>query len=144
MRSERPSRPILMAKFPSAEWATEFRQALNDNPAYAQAAAAWEGDILFEILTDSQAAHGPGIYLDLSHGTCREARFVEDPAVVSPEFVFRATRENWDRLLRRELDPVKAFLGGTIKMSGNPAKIMRFVGAAKELLETAGTVPRTG
>jgi putative sterol carrier protein len=46
--------------------------------------------------------------------------------------------------MRRELDPVKAFLGGTIKMSGNPAKIMRFIGAAKELIDTAAGIPSDG
>lgn len=131
-----------MPPFPSAEWAAHFQKALNDNPAYARAAAAWEGDILFEVIADAQAAKGPGIYLDLSHGVCKEARFVTDTATVNPEFVFRSTRENWQRILRRELDPVKAFLGGTIKMSGNPAKILRFVGAAKELIDTAAGVPR--
>ncbi|MGC2289489.1 MAG: SCP2 sterol-binding domain-containing protein [Thermoplasmata archaeon] len=131
-----------MAAFPSAEWAALFRTALNDNPVYAQAAAAWEGDILFEVLADGQAAKGPGIDLDLSRGQCREARFVADASTLSPEFVFRATRENWQRIMRREVDPVKAFLGGTIKMSGNPAKIMRFIGAAKELIDTAAGIPR--
>ena len=130
-----------MVAFPSPEWAVLFQKALNDNPAYAQAAAAWEGDLMFEVLADAQATKGPGIYLDLSHGQCKEARFVADPTTVSPEFVFRATRENWQRIMRKELDPVKAFLGGTIKMSGNPAKIMRFIGAAKELLDTAAGVP---
>lgn len=130
-----------MPAFPSTEWAALFQKALNDNPAYAQAAAAWEGDILFEVLPDPQTSGGPGIYLDLAHGTCREARFVSDPSTVNPEFVFRATRENWQKILRRDLDPMKAFLGGTIRMSGNPAKIMRFVGAAKELIETAAGVP---
>ncbi len=130
-----------MVAFPSAEWAALFQKALNDNTAYAQAAAAWEGDLMFEVLPDAQAAKGPGIYLDLFHGQCRESRFVSDPATLNPEFVFRATRENWQRLMRHELDPVKAFLGGTIRMSGNPAKIMRFIGATKELVETAASVP---
>lgn len=138
---ESPPRRDRMPAFPSTEWAALFQKALNDNPAYAQAAAAWEGDILFEVLPDPQTSGGPGIYLDLAHGTCREARFVSDPSTVNPEFVFRATRENWQKILRRDLDPVKAFLGGTIRMSGNPAKIMRFVGAAKELIETAAGVP---
>lgn len=130
-----------MVAFPSADWATLFQKALNENSTYAQAAAAWEGDLMFEVLPDAQATKGPGIYLDLYHGQCRESRFVPDPTMVNPEFVFRATRDNWQRLMRHELDPVKAFLGGTIKMSGNPAKIMRFIGAAKALVETAGNVP---
>jgi putative sterol carrier protein len=130
-----------MPSFPSPEWADLLQQALNANEAYARAAAAWEGDFLLEVLADSHAEKGPGIYLDLYHGTCRTARYVADPATVTPEFVFRATRENWQRVMRHELDPVKALLGGAIKMSGNPAKIMRFVGAAKELIETAAGVP---
>jgi putative sterol carrier protein len=130
-----------MVAFPSAGWAELFKRALNDNPAYAQAAAAWEGDLMFEVLPDAQATNGPGIYLDLSHGQCKEARFVPDASTVSPEFVFRATRENWQKILRHEIDPVKAFLGGTIKMTGNPAKIMRFIAAAKELIETAAGLP---
>jgi putative sterol carrier protein len=129
-----------MAAFPSPEWAAFFQKAINENTAYAEAASAWEGDLMFEVLPDAQATKGPGVYLDLSHGKCREARYVADPTSVNPEFVFRATKENWQRIMRKELDPVKAFLGGTIKMSGNPAKIMRFIGAAKELLDTAASV----
>lgn len=131
-----------MVTFPSTEWADLFQKALNENAAYGQAAAAWEGDLMFEVLADAQAAQGPGIYLDLDHGRCRAARYVADATTMNPEFVFRATRENWQRLLRREIDPVKAFLGGAIKMTGNPAKIMRFIGAAKELLDTAAGIPR--
>jgi putative sterol carrier protein len=127
--------------FPSAEWAAAFRTALNENTAYAETAAKWEGDILFEVVEDAAAEKGPGIYLDLFHGTCREARFVTDSGSVNPEFILQATRDNWRRLMRHELDPVKAFLGGTIRMSGNPAKIMRFIGAARELLDTAASIP---
>ena len=48
---------------------------------------------MFEGLPDAQAAKGPGIYLDLSRGTCKDARFVRPHRPVSPEFVFRATGE---------------------------------------------------
>lgn len=130
-----------MVAFPSAEWAAQFKTAINENAAYKEAAAAWEGDLMFEVLPDAQTTKGPGIYLDLYHGECRDARFVADPTSVSPEFVLRATRANWEKLIRHELDPVKAFLGGTIKLAGNPAKLMRFIGAAKELLDTAAGIP---
>lgn len=130
-----------MSSFPSSNWARAFQTAINENAGYARAAAAWEGDILFEVLENAETAHGAGIYLDLFHGQCREARYVPDATAVSAEFNFRATAENWRRLMRRELDPIKAFLNGTIKMSGNPSKIMRYVNAAKELLETAASLP---
>jgi putative sterol carrier protein len=133
-----------MVAFPSTEWAVQFKTALNANAVYKEAAAAWEGDLMFEVLPNAQTMEGPGIYLDLFHGECRDARFVTDPTTVNPEFVLRATRENWEKLMHRELDPIKAFLGGTIKMSGNPAKLMRFIGAAKELLDTAAGIPTDG
>ena len=130
-----------MPAFPSAEWASLFQAAINANEAYAEAAAAWEGDFILEVLSDPRAEKGPGVYLDLAHGKCREARFIPDATAVSSEFVFRGTRENWQKLMRGEMEPVKAFLDGTIKLQGNPMKAMRFARAAKELIETAAGIP---
>ena len=130
-----------MPAFPSESWAAQFQQAINANEAYAEAAAAWEGDFILEVLDDPAAEKGPGIYLDLAHGKCREARFLPDATTVSSEFVFRGSRENWTKLMRGEVEPVKAFLDGTIKLKGNPMKAMRFARAAKELIETAARIP---
>lgn len=128
-------------KFPSSEWAEALRVSLNANAAYAAAAHAWEGDILFLVTKDAVAPNGEGVYLDLSQGTCRSARFVPDPTGVSSEFVYEGSRANWARLLRHEVDPVKAILDGTFRVRGNLAKLMRFTRAAKELVETAANVP---
>ncbi len=130
-----------MARFPSAEWAGLFRTALEENAEYREAARAWEGDILLLVAPDAGAANGCGIHLDLAHGECRGAEYVEDASTVSSEFVFQAKREDWARLLRREVDPVRAIMDGTVKVRGNLAKLMRFTRAAKALVETAGQVP---
>ncbi len=130
-----------MPAFPSEEWATLFQKAINENEAYATAAAAWEGELVLEVLAEGSAASGPGIYLDLAHGKCRNARYVADASEVNSEFSFRGTRENWQRLLNGGVDPVKAYLDGTIKLRGNPMKALRFTRAAKELIETAATIP---
>ncbi len=130
-----------MARFPSAEWADRFQKALAENAEYREAAQAWEGDILLLVTPDADAPNGSGIHLDLDHGECRSATFVADAGAVTSEFVFQAKREDWARLIRREVDPVRAIMDGTVKVRGNLAKLMRFTRAAKALVETAGQVP---
>jgi putative sterol carrier protein len=132
-----------MPRFPSAEWATAFREAINANPEYAEAAQAWEGDVMLLIAPDSEAPDGEGIHLDLEHGTCRAAEYLTKPGTVQSEFVYRGTRADWHKLLRKQIDPVQAILDGTFHLKGNLAKAMRFTRAAKALIETATAVPTT-
>lgn len=128
-------------KFPSSEWATALQQALNQNTAYADAARAWVGDILLLVRPADASAPAPGIHLDLANGTCRSATFYPDAREVKSEFVYEGSPENWARLMRHEVDPVKAIMEGTFRVRGNLAKLMRFTRAAKELVETASNVP---
>ena len=130
-----------MPAFPSAAWAEEYLRRLNSNPAYAAAARAWEGDVLLLVTADARAPNGEGVYLDLFHGTCREARYVTDPSSVRPEFIYRGDRAAWARVLRREVDPVKAILNGTFQLQGNLMKAARFTAAAKAMVDTAADVP---
>jgi putative sterol carrier protein len=128
-------------KFPSEAWAEAYRTELNASAAYAEAAQAWEGDFLLLILPDPRAPKGEGVYLDLYHGSCRAARYVSDPATVSPEFVYEGRREDWERMMRRELDPVRSLLAGTFRLRGNMLKAARFQRAAKEMVEAGTRVP---
>lgn len=128
-------------KFPSAEWADAYRTALNGNAAYREAASAWEGDILLLVKPADPSGPAPGVHLALAHGECSAATFHPDAREVASEFVYEGTPENWQRLLRHEVDPVKAILDGTFRIRGNLAKAMRFTRAAKELVETASQVP---
>jgi putative sterol carrier protein len=128
-------------EFPSAEWAAAYQLALNENTAYREAAKAWVGDILLLVRTADPNAPAPGIHLELAHGGCQSAVFHADARSVPSEFVYEGTPENWQRLMRHEIDPVKAILEGTFKVRGNLAKLMRFTRAAKELVETASNVP---
>jgi putative sterol carrier protein len=131
----------LAVQFPSADWAAAYRTALNENAAYREAAKAWVGDILLRVVPPAPEAPAPGVHLDLADGGCRSATFYEDSRRVASEFVYEGTPENWARLMRHEIDPVKAILDGTFRVKGNLAKLMRFTRAAKELVETASNVP---
>jgi putative sterol carrier protein len=128
-------------QFPSTEWAAAYQKALNANAAYKDAAQAWVGDVLLRVLPAEANAPAPGVHLALAHGECSAATYHADARSVASEFVYEGTRENWERLLRGEVDPVKAILDGTFRIKGNLAKAMRFTRAAKELVETAAHVP---
>ncbi|MGI0132193.1 MAG: SCP2 sterol-binding domain-containing protein [Thermoplasmata archaeon] len=130
-----------MPRFPSAEWAEAFRIALESNAAYAEAARAWEGEILLLVTPDAEHPQTCGVQLDLLHGSCRSARFLPDATGATSEFVFQGERSSWERILRPETDPVKAIMDGTIGIKGNLAKLMRFTRAAKELVGTAAAIP---
>jgi len=130
-------------KFPSAEWAEALRTALNANAEYARAAAAWEGDFLLVILPEPGLPEGVAVHLDLHHGSCRSATYVERPASVSSEFTVSGTRANWERLLNGAIEPIPSLMNGTLKLQGNPMKALRFSKAAQEMLKTAASVPRT-
>ena len=130
-------------QFPSAEWAAAYRTALNENGAYRDAAKAWVGDIMLLVLPADPTAPAPGVHLELENGGCQNATFHPDGRTVPSEFVYEGSVENWKRLMRHELDPIKAILDGTFKVRGNLAKLMRFTRAAKELVETASNVPST-
>lgn len=130
-----------MVKFPSWEWAMEFQARLNANPTYAAAAQAWEADFLLRVILDDPASASPGIRLDLAQGKCRAATYLADTREAASEFVFQGTPSNWRRLLRHEVDPLKAIVDGTFQLKGNLAKAMRFSRAAKELMDTASGIP---
>ena len=131
-----------MVKFPSVEWAVEFQARLNANPAYAEAAQAWEADFLLRVLPE--ASHGgPRAFVSTSgQGT------VPGQGNLSPRHAPSIQRirvpghdHELGRLLRHEVDPLKAIVDGTFQLKGNLAKAMRFTRAAKELMDTASGIP---
>ena len=128
-----------MVKFTSDEWIQIFKDELNRNVNYEKAAKDWEGDFLFVILPDSEWKTEVKYYVDLWHGKCREAYRVEGHK--STAFTFSGSYSNWKKVINNELDPVKGFIQGLFKINGDSTKILRYVKAAKELINTASKIP---
>ncbi len=122
-------------KFPSPEWVEQFHHAINGSDAYANAAKNWEGDV--SLVIDDGAA----IYLDLWHGKCRNAEYLDDPTSKDAEFTISTSMEKWQRVLAGKLDPVQGMVTRQIKLDGNLVKIMKNVKASQELVKSATTVP---
>lgn len=130
-----------MAKFPSQEWVDLFKDAVNQNAAYEDAAKTWEGDFIFLIEPDGTLSAPVALYLDLFHGKCREAKLLATPEERPAAFTYVGLYSNWQKLIGKEIDPIKGLLGGKFKLRGNMMKVMRYTRAAKELVETATKVP---
>jgi putative sterol carrier protein len=121
-------------KFPSLEWMEQFVTEINSSEAYATAAKTWEGDVILVI-------NGVGgVYLDLWHGQCRGAEYLNDPQARKAEFTIAAGLDTWKKVLANKLDPVQGMMTRQIKLEGNLVKIMKHVKAAQELVRCATRV----
>lgn len=130
-----------MAKFPSDEWVIEYSEKLNSNQNYADAGKTWEGDILFVVKPESEQGGENYIYLDLYHGKCRAARYIHPgEEVPNAQFRYIGSYGNWQRLIKKEIDPIQGILTGKFKLEGSMMKIMRYTKAAKEMVNTASDV----
>lgn len=127
--------------FGSDEWAKAFMEEINKNEAYAKAAADWEGDFYFVVQPKKMFDRQIVLYVDLWHGKCRDAKVVEDESQYSPEYKLIASDDNWKAIIDRKLDPIRGMMIRKLKLEGNMGKIMRYVKAAQELVNSATRVP---
>jgi len=130
-----------MAMFPSEEWIKLFKDSVNANAAYEDAAKTWEGDFLFVVQPDSTLKEQTVYYVDLWHGKCRGVALLNAGETKQTAFVYEGPYRNWVKLIKKEIDPIQGLLTGKFKLKGDMLKVLRAVRAVKELVETAGTVP---
>lgn len=124
----------------SEAWAAAWRETFNANPAYREAAAGWEGDIVLEW----RGPHGVrlgAVYLDLWQGVCRVAREATEADRSAAKYLFHATREVWRQVLAGELSPAMAILSGRLRLGrGDLTDFLPYAGAATALLAAGGGV----
>ena len=146
-----------MVKFATQDWADAYVKALNANQNYAEAAGpsgfppnGWEGDFIFVIEPSGPVDKEIQMWIGLYHGECTGARILKEGEtyqVIKPgeeasggaigvEYVYSATYDNWVKILKQELDPIRALLGGQAKLQGDMAKVMRATKAAQEMVVT--------
>ena len=135
-----------MATFPSDEWAKLFMDQINSSATYADAAATWEGDLVFVYEREPDKGVPDDVYswLDLWHGKCRDIAILsgpDDQRVGSAQFTISAPYSRWKSVMKGELEPVKAMMQGKIKVKGDLPTIVRYVKASNVLVDLAGQVP---
>jgi len=128
-----------MIPFPSDEWIKVFKEELNKNKAYEQAAKDWEGDFLFIVTPDDELKKEIVFYIDLWHGKCREAYLVKGKKTA--QFIFKGPYSNWKKVIAKELDPLRGLIRGMFTVEGDSRVILDQAKAAQELVNTAQKIP---
>jgi len=126
--------------FPSDAWVKAAMEQVNGSPEYAQAAANWEGDIAFIVTAVPGERKEAVLYMDLWHGTCRDAYEVNDLSAQKSEFTITAPLPVWRKVLEGKLDPIRGLVSRQLKLKGNMMKIMKAPKAAVELVNSCQKV----
>ena len=127
--------------FASPAWVAALKDAINASDTYRESAKNWEGDFWFRVDPDAAEGEPKLIYLDLWHGECREARLAASEAEHAPEFRISGAARNWQRVITKQIDPIRALMTNSLKLKGNLAKVMRNVRAAQDLVLCAASIP---
>ncbi|MHA1439361.1 MAG: SCP2 sterol-binding domain-containing protein [Promethearchaeota archaeon] len=147
-----------MPLFGTQEWLDEYKEAINNNANYKEAASWWEGDFIFVIKPSGPLDQEIKMFIGLYHGDCTGVKKLADDEgydILPPnspprplkegekigvEFEFSGTYDNWVKVLKKELDPIQGLMAGKFKLIGNMAKVMRATRAAQELVESTTRV----
>lgn len=128
-----------MIPFFTSEWTTSLKNALNHDSRFKELGAGWEGDLLFIITPDDAFTHEVRLYLDLWHGTCRQARFTTNDTTAT--FTITGPFTVWLQILQGTLDLFQALVRGHLTVEGDIRQVMAYAHAAQELVATANRLP---
>ncbi len=124
----------------SEEWLMALKDKLNSDPKYAEIAKNWEGDLTYVVEADQAFPQTVTLYLDLWHGTCRNAYIVNAGQEVNPTFTITGEYGNFARVLKGELHPVQAMATMKLKVRGNYGYIMRNIPTVLDFVRCAQEV----
>lgn len=128
-------------KILTEEWLDAFGKAINDNPAYHEAASWWTGDMLCVIQPSGPLDHEVRFFLGLHHGECTGVKLLVEGEEVEVEFTLSGPYDNWVKIAKKELDTIQGVMSGKLRLVGNMAKLMRATRAAQEIVNSLQNVP---
>ncbi len=142
----RPERSELRAlRFPSAEWCTAYRDAINASPGYKVAAKDWTYGSVAMVVTAEPSIGLPeplAMLLDMHQGECRACTLVSRAEAEKAPFVLVASYARWKEVIRKELDPTKGMMQNKLKLTkGHMPTMVKYVTSNKELVEATTRVP---
>jgi putative sterol carrier protein len=131
-----------MSKFPTQEWIKDFAEKLNTDTQYAEIAQNWESDVVLSIEPEGSLNETVVLYFDLWHGTCREAKIVDNATDLNTAFMLSGSYNNYKRVIKGDLHPMQAMLTRKLSVRGDMGLLMRsiptvldFVRCAREITE---------
>ena len=133
-----------MFTFPSPEWASAFKDAVNASPTYKTAGKDWTfGAVALVTKADPQIGlpEDRGLWLDLHQGVCRDARMVTRSEAEQAPFCISGEYGRWKQVMRKQLDPIAGMMQKKLELKGQMTIIVRFVAASKALVEATQSIP---
>ena len=133
-------------KFPSAEWTTAYKDAVNGNALYREAGKSWTHGAVAMIVKANAAlgiAEDAAMILDVHGGECRGTKFVSrSEAESGAPFVIVGDYNYWKDVITGKDDPIKAMMQGKLKLTkGHLPTIIRYVESSRQLVRSASSVP---
>ena len=127
----------------SDEWATAYKDEINNSAIYKQAAAGWEGvvGLVVEAEPEKNFPESKGVWLDLWHGEARDVKIVSAEEAQKADFVISGAYSRWKQVAQKELDATKAMMQGKLKLKGDLPTIVRYTKASQEMTECTTRVP---
>ena len=132
-------------RFPSAEWCSVYKDAINASPAYKLAAREWTyGPVAMVVTADPSIGlpNDMALWLEVHQGACRACTLVSREEAEKASFVLVAPYARWKEVIRKELDPTKGMMQNKLKLTkGHMPTMVKFVTSNKELVEATTRVP---
>jgi putative sterol carrier protein len=132
--------------FPSEEWVSAYKDAINANAEYAKAGKDWTHGVVAMVVKAEPALgidQDMAMWLDVHEGRCRDCKLIPaTEAEAHAPFVVVASYAQWRPVLRKEVDPTKALMQGKLKLAkGHMPTMVKYVNASKQLVESTSRVP---
>lgn len=131
--------------FPSPEWATAYKDALNASPAYAEAGKDWiHGVVAMVVKADASLGINEdlALWLDVHGGKCLSIKLIPAPEAQGAPFVIEGVYARWKSVIKKEIDPIKAMMQNKLKLTkGHMPTIVKYVNSSRELVNTTAHVP---
>ncbi len=129
----------------SDDWFRKFVVRINSNTKYREAAKDWEDDLILFIKGDRDSENlrsgiNKVVLLSLYHGECKDLEFIDRVPDRFRGYVIEANASTWEKILNGKADIITAILAGTVKVTGDMKKLIRYMKAATELVKSARDV----
>lgn len=122
----------------AAQWASEWRDRINDRPDFEAAAAEFTASFRFEIMADDSYDGAPVTFaVDVEDGRCTDARLADGDDY---DFALRGPYGAWKSMLRGELDVSESVMNGTFDVEGNTMRLLRRQDAIAEMVGAAQAI----
>jgi putative sterol carrier protein len=124
----------------SREWLTSIRDAINGSEAFAQSGRGWSQPLGLRFVGEGEDLPTRCLVLDLRAGRCEDARLVDDAAFDDVEYALSAPYDRWAKVLAHDLDLMRCIVLNRVQLRGDRITALRFVPAAKALLDACSSV----